>query len=116
MSEFSINANNFPKVGGFESFSKVEKKFQDITGPSPGSGPATETNKEFSSLLQKTLGGIEASQKESDKAISDLATGKNKNIHQVMMTVEKADMDLKLGMQIRNKIIDAYKEVMRMQV
>jgi flagellar hook-basal body complex protein FliE len=42
--------------------------------------------------------------------------GKAKNIHETMLAVERADMSLKLLMQVRNKLLDAYREVMRMQV
>jgi flagellar hook-basal body complex protein FliE len=45
-----------------------------------------------------------------------LAEGKNVDIHQTMISMEKASVSLQLLMQTRNKIIDAYKEMMRMSV
>ena len=45
-----------------------------------------------------------------------LATGETKNIPEVMVAAEKADIALKLMVQVRNKMIDAYQEIMKMQV
>ena len=50
----------------------------------------------------------------ADQAINDLAAGKQKDIHQTMISLEKADVAFQLMMQIRNKIIAAYETVMRM--
>lgn len=111
MSEFKINSQ-FPKFN--DDFSVEFKKFQTKKLDEAEEAPASR--QEFASMVDKTLKMIEDTQAESDKAMTDLATGKNKNIHEAMITMEKADMSLKLGMQIRNKIIDAYKEIMRMQV
>ncbi|AFY02997.1 hypothetical protein Bdt_3322 [Bdellovibrio bacteriovorus str. Tiberius] len=55
-------------------------------------------------------------QKASDKAMQNLATGKTDNVADVMIAAEKADIALKVMVQVRNKIIDAYQEVMKMQV
>jgi flagellar hook-basal body complex protein FliE len=55
-------------------------------------------------------------QKSSDDKIQQLATGKTDDIAGVMITAEKADIALRTMVQVRNKIIDAYQEIMRMQV
>jgi flagellar hook-basal body complex protein FliE len=55
-------------------------------------------------------------QGQADEAISNLVAGRTKNIHETMLAIERADSSLKLMMQVRNKILDAYKEIMRMQV
>jgi flagellar hook-basal body complex protein FliE len=84
----------------------------------------TETNqnaeqivgKSFSDTLNEALKNVNELQKSSDKAMQDLATGKTDNIPEVMIAAEKADLALKMMVQVRNKIIDAYHEVMKMQV
>ncbi len=48
--------------------------------------------------------------------MQNLATGKTDNVADVMIAAEKADIALKVMVQVRNKIIDAYQEVMKMQV
>jgi len=53
---------------------------------------------------------------DSNQQIQKMATGETKNIPEVMIAAEKASVAFKLMMQVRNKIIDAYQEVMKMQV
>ena len=62
------------------------------------------------------IGSVNELQKSSDKAIQNLATGRTDNIAEVMIASEKADIALRLMVQVRNKIIDAYQEIMKMQV
>ncbi|VAX15794.1 Flagellar hook-basal body complex protein FliE, partial [hydrothermal vent metagenome] len=47
----------------------------------------------------------------ADKAIEDLVTGKSKNIHETMIALGKAELAFKLTMQVRNKVMEAYKEI-----
>jgi flagellar hook-basal body complex protein FliE len=55
-------------------------------------------------------------QVQSDKSIQNLASGKTDNIAEVMIAAEKADIALKVMVQVRNKMIDAYQDIMKMQV
>lgn len=73
-------------------------------------------DKSFSETLSAAVQQVNELQKESDMQIQKLATGETKNIPEVMISVEKADIALKLMTQVRNKIIDAYQEIMKMQV
>lgn len=77
---------------------------------------ASESGKSFADTLKEAVGSVNAMQKESDVKMQELATGKTKNIHDVMLTAEKADVSLRLMTQVRNKIIEAYQEIMKMQV
>ncbi|MAW07230.1 MAG: flagellar hook-basal body complex protein FliE [Halobacteriovoraceae bacterium] len=77
-----------------------------------GVKPATS----FTELLADSLVKVNKMQEEANTAIQKLASGESKNIHETMLTVEKADIAFKTMNQIRGKIIDAYKEIMRMQV
>lgn len=70
----------------------------------------------FSDVLMESIEKVNALQKEADDAIEELLLGKNKDIVQTMITMEKADISFKLMMQVRNKIIQAYEEIMRMQL
>lgn len=53
---------------------------------------------------------------DSEKISEDFAVGKTDNIHEVLISIEKADIALQFTMQVRNKILDAYNEIMRMQI
>lgn len=70
----------------------------------------------FADTLKKAVNTVDTLQKDADVKMQELATGKSNNIHETMIAAEKADIALKLMVQVRNKIIDAYQEIMRMQV
>jgi len=70
----------------------------------------------FADTLSESLQKVNDLQKQADTAIEDFAAGKTGNIHETMIAVGKADLAFRLTMQVRNKIVEAYQEVMRMQV
>ena len=72
--------------------------------------------KTFSDTLRDSVDKVNQDQLEANTAIKELVAGRNKNIHETMLAVERADTSLKLMMQVRNKVLDAYREIMRMQV
>jgi flagellar hook-basal body complex protein FliE len=77
---------------------------------------AEEESASFANTLTESLDKVNDLQKEADKAIEDFATGKTRNIHETMIAVNKADLAFRLTMQVRNKIVEAYQEVMRTQI
>ncbi len=70
----------------------------------------------FEQLLAQGLEKVNQLQKESDSSNILLASGQIDSIHRVMIDAEKANIALQFTVQIRNKIIDAYNEIMRMQI
>ena len=70
----------------------------------------------FGQVLGKYIGEVNDLQGKANNAIEKLVTGKSKNIHETMLAVEKAEIAFKTMNQIRLKVIDAYREVMKMQV
>jgi flagellar hook-basal body complex protein FliE len=70
----------------------------------------------FSRLLSDSIHILNTTQKEADRAIAEAVAGRTKNLHETMLIMEKADLTYKLAMQVRNKIIDAYREIMKMQI
>lgn len=80
------------------------------------SGPLGSDSKTFAETLKEAVNTVNELQKTADKKMEDLATGKAKSIPDVMVATEKADIALKLMTSVRNKIIAAYQEVMKMQV
>ena len=75
-----------------------------------------EKNKTFGEFLLGALNNVNNLQKEANHAIEKLVSGESKNIHETMLAVEKAEIAFKSMNQIRLKVIDAYREIMRMQV
>src|SRR3989338_7034206 len=75
-----------------------------------------KAEKPFGDILKESIGDVSRLQNEAEKAAKDLALGRAENIHDVMIAMEKASVSFRLMMQVRNKVIEAYQEVMRMQV
>ncbi len=86
---------------------------QGMEVPSPG---AAADGKGFSDMLRNSIEKVNDYQHEADTSIKELVAGRNKNISETMLAIERADTSLKLMMQVRNKVLDAYKEIMHMQV
>lgn len=70
----------------------------------------------FADTLDNAIQNVDQLQKAADVQVQDFVTGRSNNIHETMIAVEKADIALKLMVQVRNKIISAYQEIMKMQV
>jgi len=73
-----------------------------------------QSSESFGDVLGNALNEVNQLKNEADEAINNLAVGKQKDIHQTMIDLEKANVAFQLLMQIRNKIIAAYETVMRM--
>lgn len=70
----------------------------------------------FADLLANAVSQTNETQLNADKAAVALQTGKAENLHAVMLSMEEADISMRLLVQMRNKALDAYQEIMRMQV
>jgi flagellar hook-basal body complex protein FliE len=70
----------------------------------------------FANQLKAALGEVNEMQEESEKAIADLATGDVKDLHQAALAIGKAETSMQLMLEIRNKALNAYKEIGRTQL
>ncbi|MCX7984330.1 MAG: flagellar hook-basal body complex protein FliE [Bacteroidetes bacterium] len=75
-----------------------------------------ETKETFSEMLSQAISDVNRLQAEAGKAVENVIRGEEVDIHSVMIAVEKARTSFDLLMEIRNKTIDMYRELMRMQV
>ena len=82
--------------------------------PLPSTQPSEDTS--FTDILQRAVESVNETQKEADTAARNFAIGEAESLHGTMIAVEKADITLRLFTQLRNKVVDAYQEVMRMQI
>ena len=71
---------------------------------------------EFSKLLENSVGEVNDLLNKADEKSVELATGKTENLHEAMIGFEKAESAFKLLVQVRNKALEAYNEILRMQV
>ncbi len=70
----------------------------------------------FGDMLKSAISTVNELQKQSDVEIQKLMTGETQDLHTTMLAVQKADLSFQMMMQVRNKIVAAYQEIMRMQV
>lgn len=86
----------------------------------PAAAPAVsqvrQAETSFGDILTTMVEQTNEQQQRADQAIVQLHSGGEKNLHDAMIAMEKADVSLRYTIQVRNKAIDAYQEIMRMQV
>ncbi len=89
-------------IGSIGSIGSSESKQIDNAG------------KSFDSVINEAMGKVSQVQEDVEKAVSELATGGD--ISEAVLAIEKADMSFQLMVEIRNKLIGTYEEVMRMNI
>jgi len=82
-----------------------------------GKGEAVrEGNESFGALLRDKVDEINRMKLEADDAVARVSLSDSGSIHEAMIALEKADISFKAMIQVRNRILEAYQEIMRMQV
>ena len=79
--------------------------------------PLNKTDdKSFDNMLKDAISEVNSTQVDGYKAMEGIATGNVKNLQEAVQKIEEAELSLKLALEVKNKAVNAYKEVMRMQV
>ena len=84
--------------------------------PSEGAGPGTATGPAFGDTLAEAVGRVDHAQKTADAHVEAFVAGETENAHEVMIAMNQAELHFKLMTEVRNKLLDGYQEIMRMQV
>lgn len=93
----------------------LQRGYISTTEGSPSSATG-ETLNSFGDLLGKEMNKVTALDNEARQNVESYASGGDIPLHQVILSVEKADMAMKMATQVRNKLVTAYQEISRMQV
>ncbi|HBE80262.1 MAG TPA: flagellar hook-basal body complex protein FliE [Firmicutes bacterium] len=97
---------------------KTDSVLRSLSDPEPVS--ATQSNplmaQSFESVLSKALEPVNNLQLQSAELDGQLAQGKLEYVHQAMVMAQKASLALDMTMQLRNKVVEAYQEIMRTQL
>ncbi len=94
----------------------IQSVVQQTANTNNTQGKASKVEPGFGDVLQKTLESYNSSYKESKILTEGLVSGQHANIHETMIAMEKAGIQLRLIAKIQNKVVEAYKEIMRLQV
>lgn len=70
----------------------------------------------FSDMVKDAINSVDQAQKTADQNVENIVMGKSDNIHEAMISMEKAQLSFQLMMEIRNKAVETYKELSRMQI
>ncbi len=84
--------------------------------PPLSGAPAVSNGGMFGNVVHQFVADTNAQQLAADQSVELLATGQSDSVHETMLALAKADLSMRLFMEVRNKVIDAYQEVMRMQL
>ncbi|RUM87159.1 MAG: flagellar hook-basal body complex protein FliE [Thermodesulfatator sp.] len=84
----------------------------------PSQGPQQKTlrKRSFGELLREKIHEVDQDQKVALKALEDLASGRQTDLTQLTLALTKADLSFRLLLRVRNKVLEAYQEIMRMQI
>ncbi|MBI1791571.1 MAG: flagellar hook-basal body complex protein FliE [Acidobacteria bacterium] len=91
-----------------------------IRAPDPGSilapRPGVKTPPGFSTALNEAIERVEAFQRDASHKVESFLSGENEDLHTVALATQRAELAFELFQQVRNKVVQAYQEVMRMQI
>lgn len=92
-----------------------------VTGPSPLQAPGEvtpgqETGDSFASMLGQMVAEVNAKQNVATQAVGALQGGQNVSLHQTVIAMEEANVSFQLMVEVRNKLLESYQEIMRMQL
>src|SRR5579872_7113780 len=71
---------------------------------------------EFQNILSNTINTIQSWNNDASSAVQNFLSGQNEELHTTVLATQKAQLAFELGLQVRNKVVDAYQEVMKMQI
>lgn len=89
-----------------------------LPGISAGKSPAGTdvAGSGFSEIISRSIAAVNGNSQESDLLAKGLAAGEHANIHETMIAMEKAGISFRMMTKVQQKVIDAYREIMRMQI
>lgn len=75
----------------------------------------TNNGASFDNILMKSLKEVNSAQISANNAVNSLVAGKTENIHETMIQMQKASISFQMMMEVRNKLVDAYNEIIKMR-
>jgi flagellar hook-basal body complex protein FliE len=84
----------------------------EIGGPAPSSAGGSD----FHNMLQSAIGTVENARDNANQSVQNFLSGEGDDLHSTVLAVQRADLEFDMMMQVRNKVISAYQEIMRMQM
>jgi flagellar hook-basal body complex protein FliE len=90
---------------------------QPIRTPIEIGGPARPSaGSDFSNVLQGAIDEVEHARSDANQSVQNFLAGDGEDLHSTVLAVQRADLEFSMLMQVRNKVVSAYQDVMRMQM
>lgn len=86
------------------------------TQPASNESAVTKSSNAFGKILTDMVSNTNQAQINGDKAVENFEAGNAQHLHEVMISAEEAEISLKMLVQMRNKALTAYEEIMRLQI
>ena len=90
------------------------KDVAEIPSALPAAQPVDSNS--FSSLLGKLVSDVNAQQQAAGQTVNALQSGQNMPLHQAVISMEEASVSFQLMVEVRNRLLESYQEIMRMQI
>jgi|YNPMSStandDraft_1061717.scaffolds.fasta_scaffold05695_6 flagellar hook-basal body complex protein FliE len=87
-----------------------------VPAPAGPGGAAPVEKADFAGVLRQAIERVEGLRREADASVMKLLAGENEEVHQTVLAVQKAELAFELFVEIRNKVVQAYQEIMRMPI
>jgi len=81
-----------------------------------GAAPSSAGGSDFHNMLQSAIGTVENARDNANQSVQNFLSGEGDDLHSTVLAVQRADLEFDMMMQVRNKVISAYQEIMRMQM
>ena len=94
------------------NFVQTEKAVRQVARSTPQAAPVENS---FASTLENSLGKVNELHGAKSKAVESFASGENQNVHELMISLQKAGIAMSLTSAVRNKVMEAYRELSKMQ-
>jgi len=104
-------------IEGIEA-SGLLQQVNDIeqTSPEREIGTEKENNQSFSDVLSDAINGVNKTMKTSEAKVEQFVAGETDNVHDVMISMQRAKLSFDMMVEVRNKVVETYQEVSRMQI
>ena len=89
---------------------------QALIGDTRSSAKAGDSKGGFGAVLAEQLSSLNEQQLQADSAVASLATGETDDVNFVVMQMAEADLTFRMAIEIRNRLLESYQEIMRLQV
>jgi flagellar hook-basal body complex protein FliE len=93
-------------ISGISSLSQIKT---DVAAPSANDG-----GNSFKNILNTAIGEVESSRSDAAKSVEQFLSGNGEDLHSTILATQRAELEFQMFMQVRNKVVSAYQEIMKM--